>query len=257
MGHTRIGELPRTRKWQEVIELIAIGASARQVATAVLDAAERGMHLGTEHKGLVEAVWLLSLLPEAAKSDDFASALRAIGVQVPDQPTLMDIVSGLGEAIDRRQPKNTERSDLGELAQAALCEVLVDVVTPRAQTLFGMPPSEVQRAIAQLHPESQFGELARSFFARLADKAIQYYVCRCTDKFIGPDQRFANLADKEGFDQAVTLHTNEMSYIVADFSGKWRSKALYEHGHISRNEAGAFAHVGLRKVVSEMKAGAC
>ena len=120
-----------------------------------------------------------------------------------------------------------------------------------------MPPSEVQRAIAQMHPESQFGEVARSFFARLADKVIQYYVSRSTDKFIGPDQRFANLANKAGFDQGLTLHTDEMSYIVADFSGKWRSKALFDHGHISRDHAGAFAHIALRKVVSEMKAGAC
>ena len=38
MGHIRLGRLPRTRKWQEVIDLIATRANTAEIAAATLDA---------------------------------------------------------------------------------------------------------------------------------------------------------------------------------------------------------------------------
>jgi alkaline phosphatase len=44
MGHIRLGDLPRTRKWQEVVAFIEGGAGTAQVANARIFAAEnRGM----------------------------------------------------------------------------------------------------------------------------------------------------------------------------------------------------------------------
>ena len=40
MGHLRLGELPRTRKWNDVVELVKSEANIDQVAAAALDAAE-------------------------------------------------------------------------------------------------------------------------------------------------------------------------------------------------------------------------
>ena len=79
MGHTRLGNLPRTRKWQEVVALIEGGAGCAQVANATITAAERGLNLAAEDKGLVETLWLLTQLPLAARHDDFAGALRSVG----------------------------------------------------------------------------------------------------------------------------------------------------------------------------------
>ena len=41
MGHIRLGLLPRTRAWKEVIALIAAGADVPQVANATITAAEK------------------------------------------------------------------------------------------------------------------------------------------------------------------------------------------------------------------------
>ena len=53
MGHVRLGDLPRTRKWQEVVGLIEGGAGTAQTANAMMTAAERGLNLASEDKGLV------------------------------------------------------------------------------------------------------------------------------------------------------------------------------------------------------------
>ena len=69
MGHIRLGNLPRTRKWQQVVALIEGGAGTAQIANATITAAEQGFKLAAEDKGLVETTWLLTQLPLAAKSE--------------------------------------------------------------------------------------------------------------------------------------------------------------------------------------------
>ncbi|GAA6160656.1 hypothetical protein NBRC116589_28300 [Ruegeria sp. HU-ET01832] len=38
MGHIRLGTLPRSRKWREVVDLIATDASVEEIAEAAADA---------------------------------------------------------------------------------------------------------------------------------------------------------------------------------------------------------------------------
>jgi len=85
MGHIRLGELPRTRKWVQVVGLIEGGAGTAQVANATITAAECGLSLASEDKGLVDTIWLLTQLPLAAKSDNFAESLRRCGLSVPQR----------------------------------------------------------------------------------------------------------------------------------------------------------------------------
>jgi len=60
MGHIRLGDLPRTRRWEQVVELITHDGDAASVATAALDAAESGFRKAAEDEGLGRATWLLT-----------------------------------------------------------------------------------------------------------------------------------------------------------------------------------------------------
>lgn len=44
MGHIRPGRLPRTMKWRDAVELIAVGADVPQVANATIWAAGPAVH---------------------------------------------------------------------------------------------------------------------------------------------------------------------------------------------------------------------
>lgn len=256
MGHTRLGDLPRTRKWQEVVSLIAGGAGACQVANAVIRAAERGLNLASEHAALVEAFWILTQLPVAAREPDFSAALRHRGLPVPDNPGLMDIVGAVSEAIDSRLPNNNGRTDLGEMAQAAACECIAEAVTKRTGGLFGVSADDVKRTMASMATVKQFGDFARQFYGRLTDKVLQYYVSRTTANHVGNGMRFATLAAKAEFDKALATHCREASKIVEAFAGEWFSKTNWEKKGISRDDAKGFSHVAMQKMVAELKAGA-
>lgn len=76
MGHLRLGDLPRTRKWDQVVELVKREGDAAAVAAAALDAAEKGFKQAAEDEGLGQATWLLTQLPLAARDPNYLDRLR-------------------------------------------------------------------------------------------------------------------------------------------------------------------------------------
>jgi len=258
MGHTRLGNLPRTRKWQEVVGLIAIGAGADQIANAVIRAAEQGLMQAAHHKGLVEAFWSLTQLTAAAREKDFAAALRDRGFNVPNNPSLPAILAAVSDVVDRSMPNNKGRTDLGEMAHSAATETINRIGTERTQSLFGSTSDDVQRVFRELGTVKNFGDLARRFYGQLMGKVLQFYVSRESANHVGEGQRFANLASKASFDDALSTHCRQASVIVEKFAGEWVSKRTWQNGEvgISRSEAEGFAHVAMTKIVAELKEGA-
>jgi hypothetical protein len=256
VGHTRLGELPRSLKWQQVVALLAGGAGAAQVATATIAAAERGLNLATEDPGLVETVYLLMQLPLAARAGDFAGALRAAGLDVPDDPGVMDVVGAFSDAVDARLA-NASRRDLGEMAQMAACETITAAVGGHGATLFGAGADDVRAALAGLGTVARFGAFARQFVARLTTRVLGYYLSRAVAGQTGEGRRFATLAEHAGFERALERHAGEASAIVERFSGEWFSKTRWEeNGQIEREAASHFAFGAMQKMVAELKAGA-
>jgi len=43
MGHVRLGTLPKTQKWRQVVSLIAGGADVERIAAGSANAAENGL----------------------------------------------------------------------------------------------------------------------------------------------------------------------------------------------------------------------
>lgn len=256
MGHLRLGELPRTRKWQQVVALIEGGAGTAQLANATISAAEKGLNLAAEDKGLVETIWLLTQLPLAARAQDFAQALRDSGLQVSDAPTLMEVVGAVSDAIDARLSNNGGRTDLGEMAQMAAAETITREIGSRMPTLFQPTAEDVQLAFSKLATNKQFSGFAREFFGRLTNKCLDYFLSRAMAYHVGEGRRFATLAEQGEFSKALSQHCIEASKIVEVFSGGWFSKTNWEKGGISREDAAKFAHVAMQKLLAELKEGA-
>jgi hypothetical protein len=73
MGHSRLGWLPQTYRWQELVALVADGASADAIADATLDAAHAGLEQAVRDPGLRHVFLLLTQVALASREDNFAS----------------------------------------------------------------------------------------------------------------------------------------------------------------------------------------
>ena len=256
MGHIRLGNLPRTRKWQQVVALIEGGAGTAQIANATISAAEQGFKIAVEDKGLVETIWLLTQLPLAAKSEDFGQALQSVGLDVSDSPGLMEVLGAFSDAIDKKLTNNGGRTDLGEMAQMAATETMTQIIGSRTQSLFGTTSDDVKNAFSKLATNKQFSIFARDFFARLTNKCLDYFVSKAVSHHIGEGKRFRTLAQQGEFTKALGTHSREASKIIEEFSGGWFSKTNWEKKGISRQDAAGFTHVAMKKIVAELKEGA-
>src|SRR6185369_2904373 len=130
MGHVRLGILPASRKWRQVVEELRLGADVDTVAAAAADAAETALHGASKDPAFLHAFWLLTQIPLAARGPEFAKDLRRLGVDVPDQPSLMDVAAAISAAVDRHAREQGGRTDLGEMAQMAAVESLAASVGP-------------------------------------------------------------------------------------------------------------------------------
>ncbi len=252
MGHVRLGTLPKSRKWLQVVNLLAEGADAGAIATASSDAAENSLANTAKDPALVYAFWLLTQIPLAARTDNFAAELRRIGLKVGDEPTLMEVVGAFTDAVDRQIRETGPRSDLGEMAQMAASEALATVAGRDLPGLFGPSPQDVKLAIGKLASTNQFSVLARDFFARLTKRHLDYYLSRELSNHVGADGRFKSIAEHSEFNAALDLHCREASRIIKEFSGGWFSKKNFENA-LTPDEAGKFAYIAFKKIRDELR----
>lgn len=254
MGHLRLGELPRTRKWQQVVELIQHEGEAGALAAAALDAADAGFRRAAEDEGLGRAVWLLTQLPLAARNQDYLERLRQLGVSVDAAPTPLEMVGAFTDAVDAHMRRTGGRTDFGEMAQLAAAETLTAVLAERTRSLFGTTASDVQRDLGALATTKQFGRLARDFFGNLTRRYLTFFLSRELSNHVGGQRRFASIAEHSAFDAAFDLHCRQASRIVEDFAGSWFSKTNWERG-ITPDTARGFAWVALKKLRAELRKG--
>jgi hypothetical protein len=256
VGHIRLGALPRTRKWTQVVALIAAGAGANQVAQATLEAAEDGLKKAATDKGLLESFWLLTQIPFAARTPDFSNSLGQCGLDVPSSPGLVEITTAFVKAVDAVLPNNSGRTDIGEMAQMAAVETISQVIGQRTQSMFGVSSTEVQAAFAQLTTVKNFGSFARAFFGRFTNKCLDYHLSRTLFNHIGEGKRFPGLAQYSDFAEALGKHCHEAAKIVETYAGEWCSKMNWLHGGISRKNTAGFVSYAVTKMIAELKEGA-
>lgn len=254
MGHARISPLPATRKWREVVALVGCGANARQVAAATLKACEKELEKAADDPGMVEAVWLLMRLPLAARGDDFVHELFRIGVDVPPEPGLPDLIAGVTEAIDRKLFNSCKRSDLGELAQTAATETLAEYLGGRLGGMFGTSTEELQAELASLDTAKQFGQFAKEYFTRFTFKVIDYFLNRTLPEQTGRGKRFTSFPQQQRFTDALETHCRETAEIVKTYAGEWLKLHEWEtKGDIEREMAGKFISYAMTKLTAELR----
>lgn len=253
MGHIRLSVLARTKRWNQVVELLRIGGGVEDLAAATAHAAETELERAKGDPGFAYAVWLLTQLPLAARSDQYTARLGELGFDAGDENSVLSLVAGLSNAIDRNVAGHPDQSDMGELARQAAAETLSAVVGAGMPSLFGTSADDIQDELARLATKDRFAGLAREFFSRLTRKTLEYYLSRELPNHVGPDKSFSSFADQIDFRTALDRHCREASLIVETFAGGWYSKSNYQ-GTLNPDTAQAFADYALKKMRDELRA---
>ena len=148
MGHVRLGVLPKSRKWRQVVEELRLEAEIDVVASSAAHAADGALRTASNDPSFLHAFWLLTQVPLAARGPGFSQDLLRLGVQVPDHPSLMDLVAGIREP-SIAMPANRGAHRPWRDGSMSAVESFAALVGPSLPSLFEPNPGEVQRSVGR------------------------------------------------------------------------------------------------------------
>jgi hypothetical protein len=252
MGHIHLGRLARTRSWNAVVDLLRVGASTGEIAKGTANAAENSLAPAASDPTLRHAFWLLTQLPLAARSTDFAARLKELEVDVGTALSMLSLAAAFQESIDARSRDRKGKTDLGGMVQLAATEALTAHLAAGLPGLFGSTSEDVRHALGKLAAPDRFAKLSREFFARLVNRNLEYFISRTIADHIGPGRGFRSLNDQDVFRRALAQHCYEAARIVEGFSRDWYSKTNWQGG-VTPAKAAGFVHVAFKKLREELR----
>lgn len=249
MGHIRLGRLPRSARWRDVVGLIESDpANARKIAASTITASERYLRSLGDDPALAQTYWTLVRLMSAARGDDFAGELRRLGLPASDDTPTVAFVAAVSDFVRRDLARQGVDSVAGEFAALALRRALTETVATQASSLFGSSVDDLRRAFRAHSTERQFGEVSRLFFGDFLSRVLRASIDREVPNVT------SSVSDGGALLRAVDVHARQSAAIVRDFAGQWLSKAGYERaGDIPPDDVRRFVAVALGKLRSELK----
>ena len=255
MGHRRLGRLPRSRRWDEVVELLETSPEdVGGIAAATITAADARLNKFSHDPSLVYCFWLLTRVMSAAKGDDFARELSRLGVQVQDNTPTIAFVAQLSDQIRDRLSRHPESGFISEIASLALRAALTETVALRGKSLFATNLEDLQRSFREYSTIRQFGEVSQRFFGAFLSRVLRSLVDRELADHVGSGRSFATIEASSEFLDTLGTYSRQVSLIVRDFGGEWYSKHNWEaKGEITEDEAAGFVSHALNKLRSEVR----
>lgn len=253
MGHIRLGNLPKTRNWKQVLSILDETNDPARIAAGTLKAVSSILNKVPDDPGLVHCFWLLTQLPFEAKSPDFFARTKKLGFKLSPEPSLLELTSAFTKAIDDHIRENGRRTDLAEIAQLAAAESLTACCAEKTRSLFGSKPDDLRNAVGDLASPKQFSYLSKKFFAGFTQRYLSYFLSKELSNHIGAGKTFSNIREHTEFNNALKTYCQESAKIVENFSGGWFSKTNFFEGKITPEKAKGFLHVAFKKIVSELK----
>lgn len=198
MGHTRLGQLPKTQKWNDLVKQIAgprltgeLLATATTfyidaIASQTLDASRRALDNAAHDSGVLYTFYLLTQVALASRSSDWENELARHGIRLASDSTMFDLTAEVQAAIDRYLSRTgSGATDHSEMAQQSAGEALMSLAGMRTASLFGGSSEDVRNAVRTLSTTKGFGELGQQFFGGFVERFLNFYLSRATAATLG------------------------------------------------------------------------
>ncbi|RLP22756.1 hypothetical protein [Mesorhizobium sp. YM1C-6-2] len=224
------------------------------IAAAVERSADRSLSTAVQDPGFVESFWLLLKLPQAVAAEDREAAVQALGIHVPADAGLADLIAGFEAAFERfRQRSVVGFSDFAFIARDAAISALAGLVRDRGPSLWVSGAEDERATIASFASTTRFGELAQAFFTNVLRGHIRYFLDREVPRQLGVGHALASVADAEYFDEAVRRHCRETTIIMRAFARDWLGKYRFHlDKELTREDAAALAAYAFTKIRLEL-----
>lgn len=253
MGHIRVGRLPKTRKWSQVINLLNTRDSTpADIASATAKAAKEFIIKRSTDPSLVFSYWLLTQIARHARTKDFDKELKKFGLDITQANTAFDFLAYLADftRIQIRLRHNAS-FPISEFAQLSLQEVLTETIGQRCRSLFGTTLEDIRLACRKYSSPNKFAKLSRLYFSKVLNRCLQFFVSKETANKLGHGRKFEDIFELSDFNAALKSYCFQSAKIVEKFAGGWYSKHVWLD-KLSENDAKGFVFIAMDKLREEI-----
>ena len=253
MGHERVGALPRTKRWLQVVDSIAAAADVdgdvRVLANATLENVRSRLLAIHADTGFVASFqFLLGLALSASPRVDRAS-LGEIAVDLNANPSPLKLASALAQYVaDNRQ--STEYAEIARKAAVDVISTWTELQT--RQLSFAGEHEQASEVWRRASDGSGFCEVARLFFGKFVGRYLNYFTGREASSHLANTEDRERLARRLGDHvDDVSHHAFETARITQSFAAGWFNRYARD-GMPAADEISGFLSHSVGKLREEL-----
>jgi hypothetical protein len=253
MGHERVGFLPKTKRWQDIVASIAIvpfgsDSAVASIAEKTLRNVKARFLRMHEDEGIQAAFgYLISLATShLPATKGFASPTSGI----EENPSPIRIAKQLNDWVKI----HADSLEYAELACRAAADTIVGWTrTHTSQKLLFDDSTSAINIWSQAATGKGFCEVSRTFFAKFTERYLRYFLER------EASAQISNIEARDRFNQKMEMHLNsvanhafEISKITQSFAAGWFNKHALKQ-RPSNSEIKGFLTVAFGKMHEELQ----
>lgn len=256
MGHIRLGRLPRTTRWKQVVEALGdFGASLPEIIKLTSYASEKVLTNSKNIDGLAHCYWLFTNIAQASRQGNFIENLNNLGINIAPTDSGVKILKEIFSTASSNLKENGNISILDQIAVDSFKNAIHNTISQEATSLFGCDAESIQKALQKYSTSTQVAYLGREYFSQYMYNSFSFTLEKELANSLSSDGRFQNSNDIQQFNQKLKQYCWEVSKIVEEFSGGWYGKHSFEGDISSKSKTKDFTSYAMTKLLSEVKRG--
>ena len=257
MGHERIGVLPKSQQWRDVVQLIAsLQMSEIEVSDIVIKTIQNvrsRFRYICRDEGVIAAFKFLIALSVASRSLHPRENLSVLGIDVPENPSLLSLAKSVHLWVSLKQ----ESLEYSQIAQSATVDAIVDWYNQNktGQGLLFESMDTGFEVWRKAGTGAGFCELARLFFAKFTERYLNYFLEREASAYLWSINEREEFGEQlEEYVDEISQYAFETAKITQSFAAGWFNKHASEGIPPNDEDIESFLWLAFGKIREELSA---
>ena len=253
MGHERVGALPRTRKWRDIVDRLGEATGSEDdvanIAVAILENVRLQFNKIHSDDGVVAAFQFLVALTKSATLGELGGSSFSPEIDLDSGPSTLSLIGQLRSWVETQEASK----EYGDIATRASAETisLWSAQQGMQANLFTGPP-DPKSIWQQADSGAGFCEVSRLFFSKFTERYLNYFLEReASASMSSIDERDRLASQLSDHIDGVSTYAFETSRITQSFAAGWFNNHARDTVP-SKEESRAFLSVAFGKMREEL-----
>ena len=254
MGHERVGALPHTKRWRDVVALLAESSGSRDdvadIANAILQNVRTQFRKIHSDDGVVAAFQFLVTLAKSTSLEGPGEDSSSPRIDLEGSPSTLRLIGQLRSWVEA-QEGSREYADIA--AKASADAISLWSAQQSMQTSLFTDPGDPRKIWQRADNGAGFCEVSRLFFSKFTERYLNYFLEREASASMASVSERDRLASQlRDHIDGVSKFAFETSRITQSFAAGWFNNHARDR-YPSRDESRGFLNVAFGKMREELR----